>query len=153
VLSPDVKTYEVRPGAKPFIDRDFVLRDVAPELRGQLGIQLPADKMADGTPFLQIEAPADVKLLVGYFRSAEPDYLQVAKGETDADAADIIQQAPSIRNAATIAGMPPVDVHVMKVSKGKQTLDMRGKGLFVILGVVPAGTDVAQRDARLEPTK
>ncbi len=55
VLSADAQTYEVTSGAKPFTDRDVVLQDVAPELRGQLGIRLPSNKMASGTPTLEIE--------------------------------------------------------------------------------------------------
>jgi hypothetical protein len=149
VLSADAETYEVAPGAKPFTDRDVVLKEVAPELRGQLGIRLSAKKMTGGGAVLEIEAPKKVKLLVGYFRSEKPEFLQVARGETDAAAADVIEQAPSIQNAARIPGMPAVDVHVMTIHEGRQVLDMHGHGLFVILGVVSGKTEVPVRDAHL----
>ena len=92
VVSGDAETYEVAPGAKPFMDRDVTLGEVAPELRGQLGIRISASGMARGNGVVEIEAPAKLKLLVGYFRSEKPEFLQVAKGETDAAAADVIQQ-------------------------------------------------------------
>ncbi|MGN6369803.1 MAG: alpha-d-galacturonidase [Phycisphaerae bacterium] len=149
VLTPGAETYEVRPDAKPFTDRDVVLKDVAPELRGQTGIRLPAGKMAAGEGTLEIEAPEKEKLLVGYFRSEKPEYLQVAKGETDAAAADLIEQSPSIQHAAVIDGMPGVDIHVVNIRKGRQVVDMHGKGVFVILGVVSSKTEVPERDAHL----
>ncbi len=49
--------------------------------------------------------------------------------------------------------MPPIDIHVVKVNKGRQVLDMHGKGIFVILGVVSAKTDVPERDAHLGQSK
>jgi hypothetical protein len=109
--------------------------------------------MAGGGSVLEIEAPAKLKLLVGYFRSERPEFLQVPTGETDAAAADLIEQAASIQNAATIQGMPPLDIHIMNIHEGRQVVDMHGRGLFVILGVVSAKTDVPERDASLGQSK
>ena len=75
-------------------------------------------------------------------------WLKVPQLETDAAAVEHIDVQPSIQNAATIASLPPIDVHVFSYDKGRNKIDVRGPGSFVILGVVPQSATIARRDAK-----
>jgi hypothetical protein len=54
-----------------------------------------------------------------------------------------------LRNAAKIQSLPPVDVHVLAYAKGRHKLDLRGRGAFVVLGVIPQSAKLVPRDARI----
>ncbi|MCS7033102.1 MAG: hypothetical protein NZ561_03800, partial [Phycisphaerae bacterium] len=54
---------------------------------------------------------------------------------------------PQILNAATIAGLPAVDIHAFRYEAGRNRLEVRGSGSFVVLGVIPADAILAKRDA------
>ena len=56
---------------------------------------------------------------------------------------------PLIENAVSISSMPAIDVHAMSFDKGRHTLDVRGSGSFIILGVIPQSAQITKRDARL----
>jgi len=55
---------------------------------------------------------------------------------------------PMIRNAATIESCPALSVHAFRYGPGRQKLELIGKGIFVVLGVVPQSARLEPRDAR-----
>jgi hypothetical protein len=154
LLSSDAQTYDVTAGASVFSDDDTVkIRSIAPELVGGTGIRFSRKAMVAGSKPIEFEATEPVQIVVGYFQSKQPQYMQLPNLETDALAAEHLTAEPLIQNAATIDGLPPVNLHVMRYDKGRHTLDVRGggegRGAFVVLGVVPQSTTVTPRDAKL----
>jgi hypothetical protein len=152
LLSKDAETYEVKAGAKVFTDRPFAIQSLAPELAGQMGIRFSYDTTAGGKyEPIEFEVTEPVQVLIGYFRSDEKQYLQVPNLETDASAAEHGGTEALIQNAASIATLPAVDVHALKYDRGRHTLDVRGSGAFVVLGVVPQSATITPRDAKVGP--
>lgn len=143
LLTPGVETYEVRTGASVFTDRDYVLRDVAPHLVGLTGLRFSHNAAKTGGA-IQIEFEVDrpVKMLVGYFRNDDEQWLQVPALEHVAHANDRGGIDPVIEDAADIGNgtirLPNVNVHAFRYEAGRNTLEMIGKGSYVILGVTPA---------------
>ena len=149
LLTPGVETYEIRKGAKVFTDRDYAINKLALQLVGLTGIRFSHGKAKKGGVIkIDFEAAEPVKVLVGYFDSKDKQWLQVPMLEDAAHADDRGGLAAVLENAADIGDaklkLPKVNVHAFKYEKGKQTLEMIGKGSYVVLGVVPAGTKLAK---------
>lgn len=143
------ETYKVEPGAKVFTDREFAIASLAPELHGLTGIRFSDDALRKGKPVrIEFEVGQPVQVLVGYFKASGKEWLQVPNLETDAPAGEYIETEPALENAVTIPGLPALDVHVFKYDKGRHSLDVRGPGSFLVLGVVPQSTRIGNRRAK-----
>lgn len=149
IISENAEKFEVKEGAPVFTDRPWKILALAPEIDGLTGIRFSHEAMKKGklSP-LQIQVTEPVQILVAYFQSPDPTWLKIPNLETDAKAADYIGIEPTIQNAITLETLPAADIHVFRYSAGKHTLDMRGKGSFLILGVVPQSQTIDPRDAR-----
>ena len=76
-------------------------------------------------------------MLIGYFKSDDARYRKVPNLETDALAAEHGGgQETLLANAIQIDSLPQVDVHALSYGPGRHKLDVRGEGIFLILGVV-----------------
>jgi hypothetical protein len=149
VLSKDAQTYDVTPGAKVFTDRPFEITSLAPELRGLVGIRFAHESAKQGKyEPVEFEASEPVYVLIGYVKADAKDWRKAPDLETDALAAEHGGTEPIIRNAATISGLSPIDVYALTFPKGKQRLELRGEGSFIVFGVVPQSAQLPKRDAR-----
>jgi hypothetical protein len=148
LLSDTAQTYEVKQGATPFADRRYKILAIAPELVGLTGIRFSHEEAKSGR-YVPIEFETDqpVQVLIGYFQDKRELFLQPPALEFDAGAADRTDVEPVILNVATIEETPAVNVHVLKFAAGKHKLEMRGKGSFLVLGVIPETPPLAKRDA------
>ena len=150
LISTNAETYLVEAGAKVFTDRDFVIQNLAPELKGLTGIRFSHEAAKKGrSQPVEFAAAVPAQVLVGYFNSDQKGWLQVPQLETAAQADERGGVDALLQNAATIQGCPNVDVHAFRFDAGRQKLDLIGKGSFVILGVVPQSAALSQRDAHL----
>ena len=148
LISTNAETYQVTAGAKVFSDENFTIQKLAPELRGLIGIRFSHEAAKAGRyQPLEFEAAEPVQVLVGYFKSNQPGWLQVPQLETAAQADERGGVDTVIENAATISDCPSVDVHAFRFDAGRQKLELLGKGSFVILGIVPQSTPLTKRDA------
>ncbi|HWP40392.1 MAG TPA: hypothetical protein VNL70_05655 [Tepidisphaeraceae bacterium] len=149
VLSPDAEAYRVEVGATPFTDRRYKIESIAPELVGLTGIRFSHEQAKNGrySP-VEFEVDEPVQVLIGYFNDARPIWLQVPNLETDALAAERGGIEPLILNAASIEECPSLNVHALKFDRGRQKLEVRGSGSFVVLGVVPQSVQIPRRDAK-----
>lgn len=149
VLSPGAETYEVNAGVKVYTDRPYLIQSVAAELIGLTGIRFAHTPAKEGRyEPVEFETDEPVQVLVGYFQDPRPIFLQPPDLETDADAVERGGAEPVIENAATIDSLPAVNVYALKFPAGRQKLDLRGKGSFIVLGVVPQTVTIPHRDAR-----
>jgi len=148
LISTNAATYEVKAGAQPFADRQYAILELAPELKGLTGIRVfhAAAKAGHYEP-VEFEVSEPVSVLVGYFNSRQPIWLQVPDLETAAQADERGGVDTVIENAASLEGTPNVNVHAFRYNAGRQKLELIGKGSFVILGIVPQSVKLEKRDA------
>lgn len=140
--------YKVTAGNNVYIDSVGTIRKTAPEMEGLQGIKLNiAAQEKDGTT-ISFTNNKPVKVLVGYFVSKQPRYLQEPQLETDASANDYGQADVKIANAIQIEGLPPVNVHTFSFKPGNNTLTL-GKGACLILGFVDEDARIPVYDAGL----
>ncbi|HEY1661637.1 MAG TPA: hypothetical protein VGI03_04400 [Verrucomicrobiae bacterium] len=148
LISTNAETYAVGIGAKVFTDRDFMIQSLAPELNGLTGIRFSQNDAKKGKDKpVEFEVDEPVYVLVGYFNSDAKGWLQVPQLETAAQADERGGVDAVIDNAATISDCPNVNIHAFRFDAGKQTLEMIGKGSFVVLGVIPQTIVLQERDA------
>jgi hypothetical protein len=148
LISTNAETYRAAAGAKVFTDENFAIQKLAPELNGLTGIRFSheAAKAGHYQP-IEFEAEEPVQVLVGYFKSTQPSWLQVPQLETAAQADERGGVDTVIENAATISDCPAVDIHAFRFDAGRQKLEPFGRGSFVIFGVVPQSAPINKRDA------
>ncbi|MGF7073769.1 alpha-d-galacturonidase [Mucilaginibacter sp. 3215] len=141
-------SYQVNSGEVVFADTSVAIKNIAKELAGLKGVKLSkADQQKNGTT-ISFKNDRPVKVLVGFFNSKMPQYLQEPQLETDASANDYGQADIKIANAIQIDGLPPVNIHTYTFKAGSNTLTL-GKGAALVLGIVDADANVPVYDAGL----
>jgi hypothetical protein len=113
------KLFTAKVGATVFLQTDAKIMTLDPQLVGLNGVEIPPT----GGP-ITLTSRAPVQLLIGFFHGPQSQFAPPPPG------------VPTIKNAATITAMPPLDVYLVDCKKGKTTLTFPGK--CVILGVIPA---------------
>jgi len=150
LISTNAETYEVKTGARPFTDRNYTIRDLAPELNGLTGIRFSHEAAKSGRyQPVEFEAAEPVQVLVGYFNNPKDIWLQVPNLDFAAQADERGGIEPVIRDAADIEQCPNVNVHAFRYDAGRQKLELIGQGSFVILGIVPQSVKLEKRDAKV----
>ncbi|MBN1763778.1 MAG: hypothetical protein JW860_00845 [Sedimentisphaerales bacterium] len=152
LLSPHAQTYELKIGAKPFMDRDYAVLQLADELTGLTGIRFShtAAKAGKLAPIrFKTEAPA--KVLIGYFNEDRNLWAKPPNLDIDSQAARYGGVETVMQNIMQLEGSPGVNLHVFTFDAGEITFDPRGPGSYLILGVVPADDQVTSRDVGLSP--
>jgi hypothetical protein len=148
VIGDGAETYTVKVGERVWTDRKYTIESVAPELVGLTGIRFAHEPRKNGQQVpIEFEVTEPVRVLIGYFDDPRPMWLKAPNLETDARADERGGAEPQIRRAATITETPAVDVHALNYPAGKHTLDVKGPGSFVILGVIPQSAKLEKRDA------
>jgi len=166
LLTQGVETYQVKQGAKVFTDRDYAINRIVPQLVGLTGIRFSHGKAKRGGVIqIEFEVAEPVRILVGYFQEERDIWLQVPMLEHIAHANERGGIDPVLEDAADIGdadlALPNINVHAFKYAKGRHTLEMIGRGSYVILGVVPADATLvsgqaqnrARRNSPLTPEK
>jgi len=127
--------YSIETGKEIFTDTATYIKDFAEELKQLNGLKLSKSKQIEEGTTIKFTSANPVKVLVGYFNSTDPRFLQEPQLETDASANDFGQAEIKIRNALIISGMPPVNIHTFSFKAGTNTLTLP-KGACLILGFV-----------------
>jgi len=154
LLTPGMEVYAVEKGAKVFTDRDYAIQKLAPELKGLTGIRFSHGTAKRGKEVsVEIEVSAPCRVLVGYFQSEGPLWLQVPALEHVAHANERGGYDVLLADAAAIDKLPKVDVHAFRYEAGRQKIEMIGAGSYVILGVIPSEAKIEKREAELSGEK
>ena len=143
------KTVKLTTFANIFSGAKNSITKIAPELVGLSGVKFP---VAPGNTFpaiqLQLNLKENARLLIGIFRdslqanTSNPlQFIQFSKAKIPAE--------PTLRNAMSVAGMPAIDVYVVAVSKGQQTINYKGGSPWLLLGAISHKQKIANRDAQL----
>ncbi len=131
-----------------FTDKDYVIHDVAGELKLLRGVRLSYEKqVAEGT-VIRFRCDTPVKVVVGYLNGHSYKILQPPTLETNAQANDRGQADIRIANALDIPGFYPVIVYTYDFEAGENTLRL-GKGIVLLLGFIDGKQDIVKRDAGL----
>ena len=148
LISTNAETYEVKLGARPFVDRKYTITELAPELNGLTGIRFSHEEAKNGRYVpVEFEVTEPVRVLVGYFQNERDLWLQVPNLDFASQADERGGVDVLLRNAVVIDECPPVNVHAFRFEPGRHKLELIGKGSFVILGVVPQSVKLEKRDA------
>jgi len=148
LLNKPDEFYSIETGKEIYTDTATFIKNFAEELNGLHGVKLSkSEQEKDGT-VLKFKNTKPVKVLVGYFDSKDPQYLQPPQLETDASANDFGQSDIKIANGLIISGMPPVNIHTWSFKAGTNTLAL-GKGACLILGFIEDNQTVPVYDAGL----
>jgi len=140
--------YKLSAGEHPFSDTTASIKNIAPELANLQCIKLDRNTQAKSGTTITFTNAKPIKVLVGYFASKLPQYLQEPQLETDASANDNGQADVKIANAIQIEATPPVNVHTYSFKPGTNTLTL-GKGECLILGFVDDSATIPVYDAGL----
>ncbi|RXK53643.1 hypothetical protein ESB00_18315 [Oleiharenicola lentus] len=133
LLTPGLSTYTVQVGNTVFPDAPAVFTAVAPELEGLQGIGL---RRGEPDKVIDFECSEPVRVLIGYFHDRGPGWRQPPTLETDATAADRGGAEPFIVDAVKFDALPAATVHAFDYPAGRHTLQVRGTGTYLILGIV-----------------
>lgn len=133
LLTPGLATYTVQVGNTAYPDSPAVFTTVAPELEALQGVGL---RLADPAQPIEIECAEPVRVLIGYFNSTAPEWRQPPTLETDASAGERGGAEPYLLDAVRLEDFPSVNVHAFDYPAGRHTLEVRGTGRYLILGVV-----------------
>lgn len=133
LLTSGLSTYTVQVGNTVYPDSPVTFTAVAPELEGLQGIGL---RRSDPDQAVEFECSEPVRVLVGYFNDPGPGWRRPPTLETDATAAERGGAEPLLVDAVKIEGLAPVTVHAFDYPAGRHTLQVRGTGAYLLLGVV-----------------
>jgi hypothetical protein len=152
LLSQDCETYEVKIGAKPFMDRGYHILQMAEELEGLTGIRLSHDAAKAGQlKPIRLKTEVPVQILIGYFNENRAIWAKPPNLDIDSQAAKYGGVESTMQNALQIEESPRVNVHVFNFPAGEITFDPRSPGSYLFLGVIPAEMEVTSRDAGISP--
>ncbi|MBB6735721.1 hypothetical protein [Cohnella zeiphila] len=145
LLSADAETYTVGKRAVIFSDGDLFIQEHAEELTGLTGIRFSqTEAMRQGVQ-VEIELPKPARVLVGYFNSSDPQWLQAPNLEENTHADDRGGLDPVLKNGMKVYFYPNLNVHAYLFEAGRHTL-VFGKGAYLIVGVVPADERLERRE-------
>ena len=137
LLTPGLETFTVQTGNTVFSDSPATFTAVAPELEGLQGVKFSlADAQAGKLPPIEFESKTPVRVLIGYFNAPGNEWRKPPTLETDASAADRGGAEPFILDAAKFDALPALNVHAFDYPAGRHTIEVRGTGGYVILGIV-----------------
>jgi len=148
VLNNGLKVMPLKKGQKVYRDKDFMIEEVAEELKNLSGFQFNNKQQQEQGTVLQFENEMPVKVLVGYFNGNSYSILPPPTLETNAQANDRGQADIKIANALNIPGLYPVNVYSYAYLTGKNELIL-GKGLVLILGFIDGNQEIMIHDATI----
>lgn len=141
-------SYQPGPGQPVFADTSIRIQEIAHSLRNLRGVRFSLKQQKETGTRLAFKNTQPVKVVVGFFRSKEKGFLPEPDLETDAGADDHGQAAIQIMHAATIPGLPSLNVHTYYFEPGAHTLVL-GKGICLVLGFMNGKQQIAPYDAGL----
>lgn len=141
----DAQTYRIEAECSLFTEEGVYAAQVAEELRGLTGIRFSREQASREAVALELELPRPARVLVGYFQSEHPGWLQVPSLEENTHADDRGGLHPVIRHAVKVHFHPSIHVHAFLYEPGVHQLVL-GRGAYAVLGVIDADQPLQVRD-------
>lgn len=136
VVSEGAQVFMPAPGASVFTDAETKLDAVSPQLDGLKGIRFSRAVLSQVVGPVTLELEHDAVVLVGFAHQPRAGWRKVPELETDALAGERMGNEPLLENAATVDGVGRIDVYAYPLRAGRQSLELRGTGAFLVLGVI-----------------
>lgn len=146
LLHTQASFYPVEGGKKIFRNEDYVIQEVAGELKNMKGLKFSMEKQIEEGTDIHFRSEKPVKVLVGYFDTGEEDYLSPPDLETDASANNRGQAEVAISHAMLIPGLPSVNIHTYYFEPGEHQLSL-DEGTCLVLGFIDGAQQIKARDA------
>ncbi|MFS0722828.1 hypothetical protein [Paenibacillus sp. 1P07SE] len=147
--SPDAETYVLQTDSELFTDGGIPAASVAEELQGLTAIRFNRERSSKEGFDLDIELNEPAIILIGYFNSSHPQWLQVPSLEENTHADDRGGLAPVLTNALKVFFQPSVNVHAFRYEAGRHRL-VFGRGAYLVPGVIKADQPLRVRDVEGE---
>ncbi|MEQ8241106.1 MAG: hypothetical protein RIA69_17955 [Cyclobacteriaceae bacterium] len=138
--------YELKAGQRPFVESEYVIEGVAPELSQLLGVKYSFEELDDNDTEVIFTNKKPVKMVIGFFQSDKTEFLSPPTLEFDASANFYGQADIKILNALRISGLPPLNVHTYTFEPGSHSL-LFDNDVFLVLGFISADDTIQPRDA------
>ncbi len=138
--------YPIAKKQKVFSDKDYMIVNFAPELKGLKGLRMSYDEQVNKGTVLKFSCNQPVKVLVGYFNGHSYKILSPPSLETNAHADDRGQADIKIANVLEIPGLYPVNIYNYDFDAGENTLRLE-KGIVLILGFIDRNIELKVHDA------
>ncbi|MDF2836177.1 MAG: hypothetical protein K0Q63_1817 [Paenibacillus sp.] len=145
LTSPGMETYTLSKDSLLFTDGEVYVQSCAEELEGLTGIRFSRAEAAKGGMAVEFETDTPVRVLVGYFNSSDPQWLQVPTLDENTHADERGGLSPVLRKGIKTSFYPSVNVHAFLYEAGSHALNL-GKGAFSVLGVIAADQELKERD-------
>ncbi len=152
LLNKNVKWFPLRKGQKVYGDQDYVIEEVALELKELRGVRFNDEAQQKEGTMLRFKNEKPVKVLVGYFNTNSYSVLRPPTLETNANANDRGQADIKIANAVSIPGLYPVNIYTYDYAAGENELEL-GKGRVLILGFIDGNKTIRIHDAGITDSK
>jgi hypothetical protein len=143
--------FSLAPDEKIFADENYVIGDVATELKDLKPLFFSLKEQNTTGTVLEFTCKKPVQVLVGYLKTERREFAKSPTLETDASANDYGQAEIKIANALSIPKRGTVNVHAYTLLAGKNTLNL-GKGALIVLGVIDAEQKIAPHNAGIGGT-
>lgn len=145
LISEHAELYTLSKDSCLFSDGEVFVQSCAEELEGLTGVRFSREKAANHGAAIEFEAETAVRVLVGYFNSADTQWLQVPTLDENTHADDRGGLSPILRKGIKTAFFPSVNVHAFLYEPGRHVLNL-GTGAYAILGVIAGDQQLTERD-------
>jgi hypothetical protein len=132
--------FQLKNGEKVYNDFSSIISDLPTSFSVLKALRVNAKDQHVKSTKIEFKTDVPVKLLVGYFQSDKPEFLNPPDLEIDATANDYGQAEVQVANAFSVADIP-VNIHTYTFPAGRQKLVL-GKGRVLVLGFVDADTNL-----------
>ncbi|MFD2114983.1 hypothetical protein ACFSTH_14935 [Paenibacillus yanchengensis] len=145
LYSNNVETFSLEKETAMFTDGEVFAASFAEEIEGLTGIRFSREVAAKEGVTIEFEVEQPVRVLVGYFNSNDPQWLQVPQLDVNTHADDRGGLHPILRKAIKNSFYPGVNVHAFLYEAGRHTLQL-GVGAYAVLGFIDADQPLKERD-------
>jgi hypothetical protein len=146
VTSPKAAWYPVSKNQRLFSDKDYKIKDFAPELKYLKGLRLSYEMQVNKGTVIEFKCNQPVKLVAGYFNGNSYKILPPPSLETNAHANDRGQADIKIANVLDIEGLYPVNIYTYDFDVGEHKIEF-AKGIVIILGFIDGKQQLITHDA------
>jgi hypothetical protein len=145
VLNKNTTTYAVKNGTKVYGTAISEVTKVAPELQNLKGVAFEEIGQNENGTRLKFQNKKVVKVVIGYFNSAQKRFLLPPSLETNAAGNTYGQAEVILANAMNLQELPRVNIHTYTFQPGENELVL-GKGKVLVLGFIDASQNINSRD-------
>ncbi|WP_339319530.1 hypothetical protein [Paenibacillus sp. FSL R10-2734] len=145
LISNHAELYKLEKDSCLFTDGEVYVQSYAEELEGLIGVRFSREEAVNQGVSVEFETDTSIHVLVGYFNSADSQWLQVPTLDENTHADERGGLSPILRKGIKIPFYPSVNVHAFLYEAGRHVLNL-GVGAYAVLGVIAGDQQLKERD-------